>query len=151
MASSKSIGRRRWKRFNLLLRRRSGLGRRPGTRFVGRIRRIGKLALIPRRSWGRRDGIITAARRDIPLQLKRVVENVAGLASHRVVNGEKPWAARNGLNNGLQTLLELLIVQAHWRADGGMELLTSTVSEAGIQIKARKLMGCSGNIQQLLL
>ena len=84
------------------------------------------------------------------LLLKSVVNDVARLSSHGIVYSENARAVRDGLDDRLQTLLKLLIVEAGVWADRRLVLLPNR-RHSPAKVQATKLVGCSLDVEQLLL
>src|SRR5271155_59344 len=72
------------------------------------------------------------------------------LSSHGVVYSENARAVRDSLDDRLQTLLKLLIVEAGAWADRRLVLLPNR-RRSSAKVQATKLLGCSLDVEQLLL
>jgi hypothetical protein len=82
--------------------------------------------------------------------LKSIVHDVARLSRHGVVYSKNARAVRDGLDDGLQTLLKLLSIEACARADGRL-VLGPNRRHGPAKVHATKLMGGSLDVEQLLL
>jgi hypothetical protein len=78
-----------------------------------------------------------------------VVHDVALLTSQRIVDAEHSRLARNRLHNGLNALLELLLIKSHARDGERRNLLLPRKGHS--KVEALKLLSCSSDTDQLLL
>ena len=82
--------------------------------------------------------------------LKSIVNNETRLPSHGVVDSKNARAVRDGLDDRLHALLELLAVEACAWAHGRLVLLPNS-SHRPSKIQATKLLVCSLDVEELLL
>lgn len=74
-----------------------------------------------------------------------LVEDIIDLATHGIVNGVETGRIRYGLYNGLETLLQLLVVEAKTRCHRQLRILIVLV-----KLHILNLLGCSCHIDELL-
>ena len=85
-------------------------------------------------------------RLELGLLLHSLVEEVVDLATHRVVHGVKTGLVWNRLNDGLESMLKLLVVETHARCHGKLAILLLLA-----KVHFRELLGSGRHVDELLL
>lgn len=79
-----------------------------------------------------------------------IIVDDARLTGHRIVNRKDAWTTGDCLNNRLKTLLKLLTEHVDRRGNGRLSLEVA-IHHLAVQTEATELLGCSLNVEQLLL